>query len=932
LERFGDLQDPAIAQEEAISAANNEKQIRALLIEERSLAKRVGGRPSTLKLLRDDARRIIAGKRVRDLKPGRYRQAAARAARLAVEAFEKGEIREAQAEKRRQMLNMALEAEAREQLARVGRVVKYQTRFDKKTTREKIGLAGHTYLEQIDALRERFDFRKSVPLKADQQRQSLRKFIEEREAEHASIVIPDRIRDEAYKKPYREMTVGGLLELRDSLQNVEHLAKLKLELLTSLKRRTFDELKEDAIYRIGEHARRDEPRVIETRTPEVEDRRALDDWFAMHRKFASLIREMDGLKEEGGPIWEALVRTLNAAGDYEALERVKATERLITLMKPYLTFGQEAKQAVTMVTRGRVDAVKPDLLQKAFIPGANVSLTKQGRLMFAFQWGTATNRQRIMGGYSWARTEGQARAVLDTLTKQDWDFVQALWDFVDEYWAAVAAKEKRVTGVVAEKVERVPVQTKFGEYPGGYAPIKYDERQSPRAYADVASDTAKRMMAGNYSRATTKRSHTKARVEEVYRPVRLDFGVVFEHLGEVIHDLAFHEWLIDANRFLGDREIQGAIIEHFGQPVYTTLQRAVSDIAAGDVPAQIAWERAVNWLRMGSSIAGMGYNLITAFLQPFGLTQSMARIGPKWVAKGLSRWMRDAASMENTVKWIHENSVFMRLRSKTQQREINEIQNKILKGGKLTALNSTYFYLIVKMQQIADNPTWLGMYEKMMELEGKDHATAVALADQAVIDSQGGGQIKDLAEIQRGGPLRKLWTNFYHFFSTTLGLTAESYRRTNFKHPAEVGRFAVDMLLIYTIPAVMTALMRDMVRGDELPDDDRGWAEYLIRENLGYMAGTMVGTRELSSGLTGYFGYDGPAGTRFFSSFGRSLEQVTQGEVDAALLKALNSAAGVLFHYPAVFTQRLAEGTIALSEGETERPTALLVGPPRKRR
>jgi hypothetical protein len=36
-----------------------------------------------------------------------------------------------------------------------------------------------------------------------------------------------------------------------------------------------------------------------------------------------------------------------------------------------------------------------------------------------------------------------------------------------------------------------------------------------------------------------------------------------------------------------------------------------------------------------------------------------------------------------------------------------------------------------------------------------------------VIDSQGGGQIKDLASVQRGGPMLKLWTNFYSIFNVT---------------------------------------------------------------------------------------------------------------------------------------------------------------------
>ena len=57
----------------------------------------------------------------------------------------------------------------------------------------------------------------------------------------------------------------------------------------------------------------------------------------------------------------------------------------------------------------------------------------------------------------------------------------------------------------------------------------------------------------------------------------------------------------------------------------------------------------------------------------------------------------------------------------------------------------------------------------------------------------------------------KLWTNFYSFFNTTMNLTAESYRKTDFKKPKDIGRFAVDMLLLYTLPSVMADLMRKAI-------------------------------------------------------------------------------------------------------------------------
>jgi len=223
-------------------------------------------------------------------------------------------------------------------------------------------------------------------------------------------------------------------------------------------------------------------------------------------------------------------------------------------------------------------------------------------------------------------------------------------------------------------------------------------------------------------------------------------------------------------------------------------------------------------------------------------------------------------------------------------------------------------------------PTWLGAYEKAMEADADaDEARAIAIADQAVLDSQAGGQIKDLAAVQRGGPMMRLWTSFYSFFSSTYNLASESRRKRNLKHPVEMGRLAVDYLLLFIVPASLSyALYAAMGR-----TDDEDPLEGLVRHNLSYLMGTMLGLRELSGAVEGYFGYEGPAGARVFASSTRLVKQVEQGELDAAFWKALNDTAGAVFHYPAGQVRRTLEGMAALMEGRTENPVALLTGPPK---
>ena len=95
--------------------------------------------------------------------------------------------------------------------------------------------------------------------------------------------------------------------------------------------------------------------------------------------------------------------------------------------------------------------------------------------------------------------------------------------------------------------------------------------------------------------------------------------------------------------------------------------------------------------------------------------------------------------------------------------------------------------------------------------EGRDLETAVALADQAVIDSQGSGHIKDLAGVQRGNPVKKLFTNFMSYFQTTYNLTIDAKDRfvKTPLSPQSLGRLGVDMFLLYTAPIVMTWLFRE---------------------------------------------------------------------------------------------------------------------------
>jgi len=919
LERYGDLSSPEAIARAADKAVHNEARARFSATEAEVLQRlanptaptgkidrrgRAVSRGILLPAAREFAQNVIARVRVRDLRPAQYANAEARAAQNAVRAAKAGDVMTAAAEKRNQVIQQQLTKATYDAQDEVGKAVRYLRKFDNAGTRKSIDA---DYLDQIDQLLERFDLRASVSNKEAARRKSLLEWVQAQQELGFDPDVPDVLLARAQRKPYRELTVTELRGVLDTVKQIEHLGRLKNRLLTAADNRAFSQIVDEISASIQDNAKRT---VKERRTS---DRGRLADigslfrnFTADHRKFASLVREMDGW-QDGGSMWEYLAQSMNRAGDREAVMREQATIALSNLLKPILKTGK--------------------LDEKTFFRSVGKSFTREERIGLALNMGNETNRERLVSGEG--LPPAVQREILDTLTKEEMDFVQSVWDYLDTYWSEIVAKQRRVQGITSEKVQALPVETKHGTYRGGYYPIKYDALRSSRAEADTAAEVQRQIEHGLYSSSTTRRGHEKARAASVGRPMRYDLGVIMQHVDQVVHDLSWHEYLIDANRLLKAPAIDKAIRAHYGPEVLRTMRETLTDIAVGNLASQSSGERILSYIRKGATITGLGWRLTTSLMQPLGLSQSIVRVGAKWVARGAWRWFGDAAHFENSVRKINEKSDFMRLRAKTMQREINEIRNRV--KGKDSRLEASYFYLIQKAQLMADVPTWWGQYEKAMAEDGMTEERAAAQADQAVRDTQGGGQTGDLSKVQRGSAGWMLFTNFYSFFNTTYNLTAEAVGRTDFKKPGDIAMLGADLLLLYTIPALLGTIVHSAFAGDW---DDKDFYKKLAYDQLSYLLGTMVVVREAGSAVSGLLGmysdYSGPAAVRFFGDLARFSKQAGQGDADEAFWKSLNSLGGLIFHYPAGQINSTLQGINAMLEGRTSNPGALVVGPPRK--
>jgi hypothetical protein len=858
------------------------------------------GRRRTVAILPEAAKafaaEMIARQRIRDIRPGQHAAAETRAATAAMKAVKAGDTAQAAVEKRNQMINIYATRAAYDAQDEVKAGVAYLRKLD-----AGVKSIDPAYTEQIQAMLERFDLRAQSNVAIDR-KNNLAEWLASQEEQGLSPDIPDNLRDESQRKNYREMTVEEFRGLVDTVKQIEHMGRLKNRLMTARDQRQYEAVRDEIAASIRENGGAARPLQLE---PDSRITRFFKSALAEHRKFGSLTRQMDG-GVDGGPMWDAIVRPMNEAGARESLMNEQATLALADIYAPVLALP------------GGITG------DKRYIPEINNSLSRGGRMSIALNWGNPTNRQRVMDGDGWS--EAQVQAILRTLSPVELATVNRLWEYIDSYWPQTAEKQKRVYGVAPEKVEAEPFDAVASDgsvvrMRGGYYPLKYDAARASRAESNERAEVARDMLKGAFTASTTRRGHTKQRAENVSMPVRKDLDVVTEHVVQVTHDLAWHEWLIDANRLMRSRHIGDAIRDHYGAETLSTMKDDIEAIAAGEAQRLDAIDRGLRVFRANVSRSVMGLSFTTAMLQPFGLTNSMARIGVAPVLRGLSRWIGDGAKLESSMTWIGQKSDFMRLRSKTFNREISEIANRV--GGKskaMTAVDGSLFFLTTKLQMVADVPTWIGRYEQAIE-QGADEAKAVALADQAVIDAQGAGEIKDLAQVQRKHPML---TQFYSYFSATYNLAAERTGSTDFKNPKAVAGWLGDMTLLMVAPALAPAIVLMLLRGE----DDEDLAKKLLEAQAGYMLGNIVGLREFS-GLIAGFPYSGPPVGRIVVDTGKAAQQVAQGELDEPAVMAIVRLLGTGFGIPTTQAIRSYRGWTAWEEGDAP-PTSILFGPPQR--
>jgi hypothetical protein len=904
LEEYGDLSDQRSMDLAVERALHNEARARFVAAELRHAAKATQPVRVMLAAARQAARRIIGNKLVRDTKVSEYSAAETRATRAAEKAMKEGKPEEVTKQLQNRLLNNQLTAEATKATQEVDKGLRYLKSMQTDQSRKRVGA---DYSDQVDQLLSRFDLNNRT-LKAIDAQTSLLEWMKSQEDAGYQPEISLTMQNDAYRKNYKNMTVDEFRDLVDAVKQIEHMGRTEQNMLTAAKETAYREARDQIVDSINTNAN---GRKVDARTPTTEMGRRLQGmkrFFAAHLKAANVALILDGGKE--GAMWEYFIRTANKRGDQETEMRAKATERLTEIFAPVFKLGRMGGAGLSFPTIGR-------------------SLNREARLAIGLNMGNEGNIQRLLDGEGWTRE--QIQPVLDSLTAQEWQAIQQVWDYFESYRPAIAEKERRIYGKEPKWIDPKPLTVNVGngntlELRGGYYPVKYDPQATIQAETGDEKEAAKRQLQGAFTSATTRRSFTKARVEKVVgRPLIYTLAGMYSGINDVIHDLAWHEWLIDANKLLRSQSIDQAIRTQYGPEFKQQLKTWVQDVAAGEQAVQNEGEIALNYLRQSISAAGLGFNVMSAIQQITGFNQSIVKVGARYIGRGIAQTI---SGPRDAMKMVSEKSSFMENRARTQFRELNELRNMVQdESAAMRQVKLGAYFMMSKMQRMVDVPTWIGAYEKAIG-EGNDESRSIALADQAVIDSQGGGMLKDLSRVERGGAGLKLFTVYYSYMNTVFNLATVKTMTAKSK-----GRLAADYAMLFVVPVVLTtALKQALTPGGDDEWDMEKLARKLAAEQLSYLMGTMIILREFGQAGQIMFGndkardYSGPAGLRVVADSVSFLKQASQLEFDDSFRKAAINLLGDLTGLPSAQINRTITGTKALAEGKTDNPAAIVLG------
>lgn len=780
--------------------------------------------PQRSAAIRDEAKKIIEGLQIKNIRPVVYERSQAKARRLSGEAFTKGDFVKAYEYKQKEMINHYLYKEAqvaREDLRKAKNIFKKLNKKDEDLAKTR----DVNFVNAARSLLSRFGLGK--PGKTPESFLQYLKAYDPQGYDTMSVMI------EAVDSPATnldDMTYEEFTVLKETVEALWELAKSSKQIEIDGKKRNTEKIVAELNAELSKYTKPGD-RPGYTKALDKHDQFKLNVLGAKAslRRVESWVDAMD--MGSLGVFKKYIWLPISEATDQYRVEREKAMANFRELFRPIentLTYDPiNAKE------------INYEFKDKAELLGAMLHT------------GNDSNKQKLLRGREWATLKEDE--TLDTsawdsfvnrmieeevLTKTDFDFMQGVWDIMESYKPMAQRAHKAMYGHYFDEITANEFTNKYGTYRGGYMPAQTD----PNLVEDQAVRKEKESLEkfnNSFAFPTTGRGATKKRVEAYAAPLIFDLRLVPRHLDWVLRFSIIEPKVKDVSKIIFNNEFKEAL-SLFDPKVRSNmlvpwLQRAAQQKVEIPIEQSKGLWRSVGiaskYIRTNTGFAIMVGNVTNTLQQFTGFSLAALKVKPKYLRNAFWTYLTDGKALTES---INEKSAFMSKRLHSQVFDIHgEIEDLLVNPTKYEkAVNfgkKHGYFLQAYTQNIVDNITWQGAYEQAIE-NGDSEKDAVRIANEAVRLTQGSFNAEDISAFETGTALQRMFTMFYSYFNMQANLLGTEYVKTMREYGVSKGKGR--LLYIYTFGFLMPAFLSELiVKGlageiDE-DDDDQYLDDYL---------------------------------------------------------------------------------------------------------
>lgn len=859
------------------------------------------------------------------VRTSKYISAERRAAAKAIDAAKKNDYDSALKYKRLQALNHAMVQESLNMRAKIEQYKKYLKRQMKA---KKDTWVDEKHFVQAAALMERMGLNHKE-YNPEFRTQSLAEYAAAMQNEYDNVSIADWLLDEnrTFISPMQTLTFDRFEDVINALKNIKAISKQEKYITWYGKALDYKEFKDQAIENLLKLKTKWQSGINSKENVKPQQRlvRSLtntDNFF----------ERMDGWKY--GFFSKHFGESVQIAANKKAVYTMEFKERIADATKKWLP------------DKKAVEAADKEIYYEAL----NANVSKHNLIKILLYLGTESSSYKLCsvrekstyteffrGSDLWVEGDVElTRSNLleflgNVLTEADINYAQKVVDACNAHWDETSDMVKRMTGFSPERVDALPAELTLRNgakvvFRGGYIPlVRYSDSGSHPAALDAVPATNDKRSVNSIRTLHTNTGGTKTRDKSVY-PLDLRKGAEYSAVMDNIHDLCYRELTTSFRKIMNDPEMYSLLKEKLGianfeafeeflkktaQPYGSGGYSSISERDAGDCLSWIR-QKTVNvaiMLNFKTAVQNLGNPLLYGnVVEGFGYKDVMAAYGNLFLN------MQNGQGWKATRDLVYSKSPFMKERSTVpdiSMRDIKDEGRKLNPVEKITVEFGTN--VLVATDNISAIPVWLQAYQKKINA-GASEQDAVLFADTVIRRTLGSSRITDVAPIQRGSALMKLFTTFQGFFNTQFNQWQREFGIFGREWSAGRKAEASKRIVAFAAAKYFMFCLLNLALALEPPfeEDDDGWVKYgkeLLQYPMSLLGPVGQVANTLVSNMVGMrtYGYRMTAVQGAFEQLertGAKLGKVIQGKAEPEeAVEPLANLGGLIAGVPAQFNK-----------------------------